>query len=223
MNTRTDKRKAERIIAVLLMMSAVGAGALCLNGCAPARPAKPVQMFVGLDTSSGADGQLGGWAYLATRFSARLDARQDTLTLYTVADKTEEFFSTAPESEPAMRDRILGQVNHAPKKRGTYPALFWSKVQQRSVDVPDPCLILLLSDGDNDAGTAESHAAIRAAAEKLANQKNVKAVVLIGVNPENFESLRQDFQPLGKRFILRGKVGPEDLLWLCKLLQEARR
>lgn len=191
-------------------MMGMAALTLLAGGCGhPASPAsgagggRPCHLYAGLDTSASWRPYLGVSATLCARQALRLDPDHDTLTLFRLDSSTREFSDgPAPESGDRLQRTIVSEAASVSGTRGTFPARFWKIVAGRAEGDTSTVVIETFSDGDNDDLTAPSSSAIKAAARQLAQNPHVAGVWVFGAQPRNWETLREEFAPLGDRFHL---------------------
>ncbi len=222
MDTRPNKKSIASQAALCLAGAALALG---MPGCGSRPHGGPVELIVGIDTSGSARDALGSWAYLTTRVSSRLDAGRDRLTLFRVAYETEEFCCERLEGEARIRERVLGAVSTGSSRAGTRPALFWRAAlaeAERARSSSRRCVVMLLSDGQNDDMTEASACDIAESGRRLAAMPNVAMVSVRGAKPETFAALRRAFEPLGDRFQPGGPVGAEDVKTVTALIERAR-
>ena len=160
-------------------------------------------LYVGLDTSGSARANLGSYVVLTKSMAEQLQIQRDQLTLYRMDANTHEFSDGVYDGNvEAMLQTVVAEVKTPNPHNGTYSAVFWHRVADRAATEREPVAIYLMSDGDNDDSRSTSWQAMRQAAQRLANNRQVRAVVLCGVRQDNWERLRQTFAPLSGRLHL---------------------
>lgn len=175
--------------------------------CLYRRPAVvPVDVGIGIDTSGSARPHLSRYLLQASRFTANLEPGEDLLTLYRVDYETQEFYRDRVRGgREAALTRFLAEVTRLPARSRTLPEVFWREAVKRSENSARPVALLYFSDGDNDDMSAQSNAALRALAARLAANKHVVCVAMIGVNTANSAYWNDCFACLGDRFVISGE------------------
>lgn len=196
------------------------AGRATSSAVVTAMPASTL-LIVGFDRSGSYRAYLGGAIAAGSSLTADLDA--DTrLACYALDTQTTELYDNPPpESSDELAGIVTEKLRHLPAAQGTHPASFWTVAAQRAEEGNALTAVALYSDGDDDAVPA-SQAQIRAAARRLAQNRNVVFVAIYGVNPDNRAALNAAFAPLGRdRFHL---YGPQeaDTETLLSCLEQAR-
>ena len=83
--------------------------------------------------------------------------------------------------------------------------------------------MILFTDGDNDDMTAASEVDIRATAQILARNTQLKTVIVCGAEARNWNSLRACFAPLGERRFVLLNPSEMDINTLAAHLEQARQ
>jgi len=183
---------------------------LFVAGCGGGSKVAPLHAYLGLDASQSARPHLGGYTLLSGQIAGRLNADTDTLTLVRLDDQVTAFSDKpATGSTETTLKAIAENVQQVSPGHGTFPEKFWEEVATRAEQSHDNTFIVLFTDGDNDDQREASRKAIRAAAERLAKNPRVKAVILCGVERRNYAALQADFAALGEhRFHL---LNPQEM------------
>jgi hypothetical protein len=193
------KKKIKAIGQIALV--ALGASTLVATGCSnPSDTVISKNVIVGLDASGSARPSLGAYAALTVGVTESLTPDTDTLSLYRV-DREAHLFSTGKvngESEALLRT-ITAEVKPLSVNTRTFPATFWQEAAGQVMRSKTDTYIYFFTDGDNDDFRPTSHKAMQTAAKQMAGVKNLKAVVICGVQRGNWEAIRKDLAPLRNR------------------------
>lgn len=197
-------------------------------------PTTRVTVIAGLDASASMRSALPGGGTLLGQSRAaladlagRLQPGLDRLVVARVDRQTSEFFDeAAPTGSEAFLQTLLDHTRTPPSTDGTHPANFWRLAARRAASLQQApgagVAVAFLGDGDNDDLTKTARDEIRAAARALAANPRVVSVEFFGVNPKNWDTLRELFAPLGARLRLHPpqQMEPDELL---ARLQTARQ
>jgi hypothetical protein len=183
-----------------------------------------VLLVLGFDRSGSYRSCLGGAVAQGCGLAATLDHDTDGVACYAMDTKATELYDNPPpESGEELAGIVAGQLRCVPATRGTNPASFWEAAVDRLQDVRVPAAAALYSDADNDSGPG-SMSRIRAAAKRLALNKNVVFVAVYGVDPDNRAAMESAFAPLGRdRFRLYGPQEADTDTLLSRLQQSRTR
>jgi hypothetical protein len=207
-------------IAILVMTLALAAG--CGNP-------RPVTAVVGVDASASGRASVGGWAYLATRLMAALDAEQDRLYAFRLDSRLHPVHEGAPlRDDEAMRAAVVAALETVSGERGTAPETFLTTALARARRDPGvPVLVVLFTDGHAEAegkNAASRFARIRASAAQLAACPDIRRVLVLGIAESRRTDWRAALTPLGARAeIIARPARPQDGRLLLERLSELRR
>lgn len=202
----THRRRFTRLVrsfaAVPLLVSA-------LPGCDGATPASPGglsrHLFVGIGSSlsdrKAGVGPIAANARFVSDLLTGLDSRTDSFTLWKVDNRCEEIASgPAPRSlrafAPGFQAALLGRSNEPSR-----PDKFWAAVAERSASRREPFAAVFATDGASE-GTdldAAGHRRIADAAKRLAANRFLRAVRVVGAAPGTRERIRKDLAALGEK------------------------
>jgi hypothetical protein len=184
-----------------LLASLAALSCCTFSGCSHPHPA--VHVYIGLDASGSARRDRGRYAVLTKGLTEQLQAGQDRLTLYRVDRETHEFSDGVYDGNVEVTLKTLAVEVKAPARQsGTLPAKFWQQAAEHVRQDHGPVVICLMSDGDNDDMRAASWQQMHVDALRLAQCRQVRAVVVCGARAENWERLRAALAPLGSRLHL---------------------
>lgn len=197
------------------------------GGCAPAVPPSPPTsgrtLLIGIDTSGSARSHLGAYVLVTETLAEHLTVGQDRLTLFRLDRAIQEFSDgTYSGDSEAQIATLVAEVKRLSTQARTYPLHFWETATERAERSPQPLVIVLLSDGDNDDARPETSRALAALGTRLARCRQVQAVGICGVTPGNWAALRTAFAPLGHRLHLWSPTQLSDES-IPTLLAEARQ
>lgn len=214
------------MIATKLTIIIVGLAQLVIgcSGVGQDRASRPVHLILATDTSGGCLPYLPAFAALESDIVAGLDPDRDTVAAYRMDDRTQCYYDDgAPESADDFDELLIKDLSTPAAKPGTYSALCWTTICQKAKTTPDDQEVVVMTDGDNDDASPASSKAIRVAAKGLATNRHVLAVAIVGVASEDWQTLSDEFAPLGeKRFRIFGRtqVTAEDVE---RFLSDARK
>lgn len=207
-------------------VAALAAGAL-LRHATP--QGQPVTLIAALDTSGSvrvgqSDGStlLGRCVASVARLVVRLDGGHDHVSVYRVDRQAQEFYDdTAPASRERFQWLLIDRTKPRAAQDGTFPAVFWGEAAQQVATTQTPVAIVYGGDADNDDLRPSAVAAMRQAAQRLAANPRVVAVVFLGASPKNWATLQDIFAPLGTR-LLRQPPEAMDINPVLDRLEAAR-
>lgn len=182
-----------------------GLAAACLAGCnVNSRIAtNSVTIVAGFDTSASFRPHLPSSAHLVMHVTSRLNPGVDRLVLFRVDNRCEQFFEgPAPVSSDEIAPVLAKELKPFPSSKGTYPAAFFKSASSIAAKSRMPLVIAFMSDGDIDGHLNSQLPELKNAAQRLAENKQVLAVYLVGVSPANWSKWQLALAPLDNRLMI---------------------
>ena len=156
-----------------------------------------IHLFAGVDTSGSFQPHLPEAADLLLGVTRRMVPGTDYLTVLELDRNSAEVYDNAvPDSTEILQDDLTNAFGSEPACGGTLPEDFFTDIAARVSSERDPCVITLTSDGDEDGVPAKAEPVLCHVGDVLADNAHVRAVVLIGIAPENRASWRHRFRAL---------------------------
>lgn len=192
-----------RLLSGSALLLIVVIGAMVLAGCQSGSPQAPVEVITAFDTSASFRPHLPESARLMMHVVSRLKPGTDRIALFRVDDDCQQFFDgPSPISSDEIAPVLIKQLKPQPERDGTYPAAFFESAASQAGSADVCAIVCYVSDGDIDGHLDTQVPRLRKAADRLAKNRNVKAVCLVGVSPSNWARWRSIFAPLGDRLIM---------------------
>jgi hypothetical protein len=172
-----------------------------IAGCDSGPANRPIHVIADFDTSGGFRPHLGQSALLLCRVIDQLDST-DKLDCYRTDNLTAPFYQgQMPDSAEAFQPVLVKELSGPAHGPGTYPAAFFRQIESDIVRSPEPTVVIVFSDADNDDPSRYSRQAIADAGRRIAKNPLV-VVCFCGASRENWTSLERSFRPLSSRLHL---------------------
>jgi hypothetical protein len=179
----------------------LGLALMSLTGCGATR--KPVHLVLATD-ASGSFAENAMPAVDAMRGTLEdLVVSGDQFTTLRFFTECEELESERPRDAQAFSDEMSKLFAKPQAERGTSFAVLAEGLVKHVSRRPQPAIVVVYTDGANDDHSQASADRLAKAAQALAAQPQLVAVVFCGVEAGNREWLRTQFAPLGGKVVFR--------------------
>ena len=177
---------------------------IALGGCG--EPAgRPLDLFVGLDTSGSAEGEKARFYKQTLDANKRVLASPEgsTLEIYRFDDAVHEIHVGSAIDQPSqLAQKLREALNPAQATRGTNLLKFMETVDGRLAGATGEAKILVLTDCGTELMTPKEFGVMETMAKRWAKEGAVKEMRISGLRPLHRDVLRKRLGALGSRLVL---------------------
>jgi len=153
-----------------------------------------------LDTSASNRDNLPKETDELANLTLRVDSSSSWLSVFRIdSDLRQLHDGPIPDSGEAFLSDLLPALQPLTGKDNTYVQRALVAVSERLRGISGQAVVILWTDWYCEGMTASDHSTLTNAAKELANNRQVRAVMVVGAAPSNTEALHKDLAPLAKK------------------------